>query len=82
MQINWPKVRAYALGAWRSWTIWAAGVMAVLPDVIPLLQSEFATLAPFIPEWMHSRALQVASLVMVLLRVKTTASLAAKGKQK
>ena len=58
-----------------------AAVVAALPDIIPLVQANFSTIAPFIPADVHGRVLQVLALVMLILRLKTTTSLAEKGKK-
>lgn len=76
--MNWEHVKATLKGAWKSWTVWAAGLFAALPEIVPLVLSEWPSFAPFVPDWMESKALQVASLVMVLLRIKTTRALAEK----
>jgi hypothetical protein len=66
-------------GAWKSLTVWFSGILMVLPDVLPMLQSNFPTIAPFIPDALESRAMNVIALVILLLRIKTTTSLANKA---
>lgn len=66
-------------GALKSLTVWFAALLAVAPDGLTLVQANFPTIAPFIPDSMHSRAMQVIALLILLLRIKTTASLADKG---
>ena len=76
---NWPHIRATLKGAAKSLTVWAAGIIAVLPEALPLIRDNFATVAPFIPQALQSRALQFIALLMLVLRLKTNTSLAAKG---
>lgn len=73
--------RAALRGAIKSLTVKFSLFLAVLPDALLLIQSNFPTVAPFIPEGAQSRVLQVIALVILILRVKTNASLADKGKQ-
>ena len=80
MRINWAHIGHIIKGSWRSLTMWVAAVFAALPEVIPVLQSNFQDLAPFIPDWMESPALRFAALLMVLTRLKTSRSLADKGR--
>jgi len=66
-------------GAWKSLTVWFAALLAVAPDALLMLQANFPTVAPFVPEALQSRTMQVIALLILLLRIKTTASLADKG---
>lgn len=68
-------------GALKSLTVWASGLLFVLPDLIPMVQANFATVAPFIPEELHSQILKWLALLMLLLRLRTNASLAQKGQK-
>jgi len=71
--ITW---RDWLRGCRRSLTVWVSVAVIALPDLVALAISQFATLAPFIPVSLQSRALSVLGLIMLLLRFKTTASLA------
>lgn len=73
--------RSALRGALKSLTVKFAAFLAILPDALLLIQSNFPTVAPFIPEGAQSRVLQVVALLILLLRIKTNASLADKGKQ-
>jgi hypothetical protein len=79
--VNREAIKNTLLGALKSATVWAAALLAALPDILPIVQQNFADVAPFIPASLHSRTLQVIALVMLLLRLKTNTSLANKGKQ-
>lgn len=65
----------WARGIWRSLTMRIAAGMVILPDALKLLIDNFPAVAPFIPDVFESRALQIAALVMLLLRIKTTTPL-------
>lgn len=75
---HWQNV---ASGMARSFTIWFAGIVAFLPEILPLIHSEFATFAPFIPAKWQPIALKLVALGIVILRMRTNASLAEKGQQ-
>lgn len=62
-------------GAYRSSTVRFAALLAVLPDALLLLQSQFSTLAPFIPDALESRVMQVIALIVLVLRVRTSIAL-------
>lgn len=66
-------------GALKSLTVWFAAALAAAPDALLMLQANFPTVAPFIPETLQSRTMQVIALLILLLRIRTTASLADKG---
>lgn len=73
-------LKATLKGSLKSWTVWFSSLLLALPEILPLVQSNFATIAPFIPESLHSRVLQLIALIMLVLRLRTTRSLAEKGK--
>ena len=77
--MNWDHIKATIKGAWKSLTVWVALCIAAIPDAVPLVQANFAAVAPYIPPVLHSRVLNLLALVMLLLRIKTTSSLASKG---
>lgn len=70
---------SHVRGALKSLTVWFAAMLAVAPDALLMLQANFPTVAPFIPEALHSRTMQVIAVLILLLRIKTNASLANKG---
>lgn len=67
-------------GAVRSLTVWFSVILAALPDTLALLQANFDTLRPFIPDVLESRWLNVLALLILLLRLRTSTSLAEKGR--
>lgn len=74
-------VMTWLRGAWRSWTVRVSALLLVLPDAIAILQSQYDTLRPWIPDALESRVLQLLALVMLVLRVRTTVSLAERGQR-
>lgn len=77
--MNWEHVRATAKGALKSLTVWAAALLAIMPEALPIIQQNFSDFEPFIPKAMQSHVMQLIAVGMVLLRIKTTKSLAAKS---
>jgi len=77
--MNWEHVRATIKGAWKSLTVWFAGVLAAAPIVLPMVQENFRDFAPYIPDALESKVMQAVALVIVLLRIHTTTSLAEKS---
>ena len=67
--------RDWMRGAWRSWTIRFAALLAALPDILALVQTQFSSVAPYIPDALESRVLNLVALVIFVLRVRTTAAL-------
>lgn len=80
MTIDKEHVWATLRGLLRSLTAWVSVLLAALPEIIPLVQANFPTVSPFIPDGLHSRVLQLLALVMLVLRMKTNTSLADKGR--
>ena len=76
------NIRIWAVGAMKSLTVWTAVALAAAPDVLAQLQANFASVAPFLPQVVQPRLLQLIALLILLLRIRTTASLAAKGAPK
>lgn len=66
-------------GLARSWTAWVAGLLIALPELLPTLQSDLPGL---LGEQAANRVMQIAGLLMLLLRLKTTTSVTAKGAPK
>lgn len=71
-----PGIGAWLRGAAKSWTMWSGALLVALPELMtaaePLLTE---TMGP--EGW--KRVVQVVGIVVVVLRLKTTQSLAAKG---
>lgn len=80
MTINWDHVKSTLRGLWKSWTAWFAGLLAAAPIALPMVQENFKSFAPYIPDALESKFMQAVALIIVLLRIKTTTSLAEKGK--
>lgn len=76
--MNWDHVRATLKGAWKSLTVWFAGILAAAPLVLPMVQENFKDFAPYIPDALESKAMQAIAVLIVLLRIRTTTSLANK----
>jgi hypothetical protein len=70
-----------ASGMARSFTVWFATAIAFLPELLPVIHSEFATFAPFIPAKFQPIVLKVVALGIVLLRLRTNSSLAEKNRE-
>lgn len=83
MTINWKAgwewLKSHLRGALRSWTVWFGVALAAAPDVVPIVQQNFAAFAPYIPDALESKFMHAIALAIVLLRIKTTVSLATKG---
>lgn len=77
--MNAETLLSHLRGAWKSLTVWFAMLLAAAPDALAMIQANFPTIAPFIPQSLQSRSVQIIALVVLLLRLKTNASLAAKG---
>lgn len=76
------EFKAALKGACRSLTVWVSAVLFALPEIVPLIQANFSTVTPFIPESISpQRVMQVLALLMLVLRIKTTTSLAEKGRK-
>ena len=77
---DWEHIKATLKGLWRSWTAWFAGILAAAPLALPRVQENFKAFAPYIPDALESKFMQLIAVAIVLLRIKTTTSLAEKGK--
>lgn len=62
-------------GAARSLTVRFAALLAILPDALLVIQAQFDTVRPFIPDALESRWLQLIALLILLLRLRTKAPL-------
>ena len=69
-------------GALRSLTVWFAVALAAAPEALAQVQANFDAVAPFLPKVMQPRLLQLVGLAILLLRLRTTVSLVAKGQPK
>lgn len=81
MEIDLNHIKDTFRGLWKSATAWFAGILAVLPVALPMVQDNFKDLAPYIPDALESKVMQAIALGVLLLRIKTTASLAEKGRK-
>lgn len=79
MQNPPSQTKAWLIGAVKSWTTWFGGALVALPALAPDLLTQLQeTLTPN----QYRIAAQVIGFMVILLRVKTTASLVEKGKPK
>lgn len=66
-------------GMLSSWTAWASVGLFALPDILPILQADLpALLGP----GASATVMRVCAGLMLILRIKTTASLAQKAPQR
>lgn len=76
----WPVLVADTLrGLSRSWTGWVGGLLLTLPELLPAIEKDLPGL---LGEQAANRVMQIAGLLMILLRLKTTGALWNKGLQK
>lgn len=68
------KILAYLRGMHLSWTVWFGYLLIVLPYV----QAEWRVFGSYLPEVHRETAFALIGLAVVLLRFKTTQSLASK----
>lgn len=68
---------AWLKGALKSWTNWFGALLIAAPDIIPAIMPNLQEL---LTADSYKRVVQVAGIIVILLRVKTTTSLAEKGK--
>jgi hypothetical protein len=66
-----------AKGVAKSWQMWFGALLVAWPEVQPMLAE---SLIPIIGQENWGRALQLIGVAVILLRIKTTQSIAAKGK--
>lgn len=71
-------VKNFIKGAWKSWTVWFGALLAVAPDVLPMIQANWTELGPFIPDFLQANGMRVIGAIIVVLRIKSKSSLAAK----
>ena len=64
-------------GLLKSWTAWTSAALLALPEVLPMLQADLPGLLG--PD-AAARVMQVCGVLMLLLRLKTTAALADKAR--
>jgi len=65
-------------GAFRSFTIWFNSLMAVVIASLPLMQDSFPELQSYVPSKWYHYAMGLLIVGNILLRIKTTTSLAEK----
>lgn len=70
------NAKAWVLGALKSWTIYFGALLVALPDLVPLLAPDLQAL---FPPAQYDRLMRILGMIVILLRVKTTVSLAVKG---
>ena len=66
----------WASGLLKSWTVWFGALLLALPDLLPALSPH---LADMLSENIFKRTMNVAGIIVILLRMKTTQSLTDKG---
>ena len=66
--MNPDDIRAFFYGAWRSRTVWTAGLLGILGSV----ESEFGILAPYLPQNAYAHVMVTCSVLMLILRIFTT----------
>jgi hypothetical protein len=64
--------------AWRSWTIWFNGIMAVTIPALPLLADQIPQMQPFLSPALYQWIGGLIVLANIALRFKTNSSLADK----
>lgn len=67
--------RDWVRGCLKSWTVRFSALLLVLPDVLRIVQDQFAAIAPYIPDGLESRVLNLVGLIVWLLRIRTAAAL-------
>lgn len=70
-----PKLTATLRGALKSLTVWFSVLLAAAPEALPVIQSNFATIAPYIPDALESKTMHAIALAILLLRLRTTTAL-------
>ena len=70
------KTRDYFLGLITSWTAWLGGLIIAMPEWWPLISDQAVGL---VEGNAKDTMIRVMGILVVLIRFKTTQSLAAKG---
>lgn len=65
--------------AWKSLTIWFNGLLAAFVAGAPVLQEQLPQLASYIPADVYKQCMFVAIIGNIMLRFRTSNSLADKG---
>jgi hypothetical protein len=78
--MNWDTIKTYLKGALRSWTVHFNVWVGALTASLPMLQTSFPQMRPFIPADLYQYAFGAIVFGNILLRVKTNNSLADKVK--
>lgn len=61
----------------KSWTALIGGLLIALPEILPAVQGDLPSL---LGQHAADKVMQISGILMILLRMKTNASLAAKGR--
>jgi hypothetical protein len=73
---GWEEPAAWLKGALKSWTNWFGALLIAAPELL-------AQIAPHLQELLtpqrYARFIQIAGIVVILLRIKTSQSLKEKG---
>lgn len=70
------NLKAWLLGALKSWTAWFGAFLIAAPDLLPQIMPVAADL--FGPD-VAKRWMQIIGVIVILLRIKTTQSLTDKA---
>ena len=70
------NLKAWLLGTLKSWSMWAGCVMVAFPQWWPLVEPQIREIVS--PD-QYARLVSIIGIVMIVLRAKTTKSLADKG---
>jgi hypothetical protein len=70
--------KAWLYGTLQSWTNWFGAMMVALPDILPLVLPNIQALTD---ETTYKRIVQIAGVIVILLRYKTKTSILVKGTQ-
>jgi len=71
------SLKAWLMGALRSWTAWFGALLVAGPEILPMLMPPFKELLTVDN---YNRMIQAVGIIVILLRVKTTSSIQQKGK--
>lgn len=61
----------------KSWTTLIGGLLIALPEILPAIQGDLPSI---LGQHAADKVMQISGILMILLRMKTNASLAAKGR--
>lgn len=66
---------------WRSVTVWFNGAVGTLMLILPIAQASFPQMEGYLSEDLYKAVMAVVIAANIILRFKTTADLAEKGKK-